>query len=343
METHLPNKFLHAHRKSHFVQWDGITWLTSEPISFTASICCYGHSEMPEESLSSKYFCIITILHDCVPKQQHPPPKVMTHLLCLVCSLWGACHLCHIWDLFVHSRECLNSSASPRDCVLIILWDFNKTNLSRELPKYRQHVTRPTRDSNILDHCCTTIKMNFTLSHGQLWGSLITVWFILYRPTDYQRRRGAPGLPEAEKEKSTRLRWCHTSLSEILCWLDDPHLHKDLQQITGTVWSLFMLQTSHHHPHPKEIQNYSTKWLQACGSNVCDHEVIWKTGAGPPEGHHWTLAGSSSVCLQSKQIFRRSSQHGTALCSATSRQTRGLCEIIKWKVPLDPIAKKKSI
>ncbi len=42
--------------------------------------------------------------------------------------------------------------------VLIILWDFNKANLSRELPKYRQHITCPTRDSNILDHCYTVIK-----------------------------------------------------------------------------------------------------------------------------------------------------------------------------------------
>ncbi len=44
------------------------------------------------------------------------------------------------------------------DSVLIILGDFNKANLSRELPKYRQHVTCPTRDINILDHCYTTIK-----------------------------------------------------------------------------------------------------------------------------------------------------------------------------------------
>ncbi len=44
------------------------------------------------------------------------------------------------------------------DPVLIILGDFNKANLSRELPKYRQHVTCPTRDSNILDHCYTAIK-----------------------------------------------------------------------------------------------------------------------------------------------------------------------------------------
>ncbi len=77
--------------------------------------------------------------------------------------------------------------------------------------------------------------------------------------------------------------------SEILCLPAGPHLHKDLQQITGSVWSPFMLQTLHHHPHPKEIQNFWTKWLQACGSNICGHEVIWKTGAGPPEGHHWIL------------------------------------------------------
>ncbi len=44
------------------------------------------------------------------------------------------------------------------DSVLIILGDFDKANLSHELPKYRQHITCPTRDSNILDHCYTTIK-----------------------------------------------------------------------------------------------------------------------------------------------------------------------------------------
>ncbi len=53
------------------------------------------------------------------------------------------------------------------DSVLIILGDFNKANLSRELPIYRQHVTCPTRDSNILDHC-NSDKGCISLSHGQL-------------------------------------------------------------------------------------------------------------------------------------------------------------------------------
>ncbi len=54
----------------------------------------------------------------------------------------------------------------------------------------------------------------------------------------------------------------YTSLSEILYWPAGPHLHKDLQQITGAVRSPLMLQTLQYHPHPKEIQNYRTKWLQ---------------------------------------------------------------------------------
>ncbi len=38
-----------------------------------------------------------------------------------------------------------------------------------------------------------------------------------------------------KRKKSTRPRRCHTSLSDILCWSAGPHLHKDLQQITGNV------------------------------------------------------------------------------------------------------------
>ncbi len=129
-----------------------------------------------------------------------------------------------------------------------------------------------------------------------------------------------------ERKKITRPKLCYTSLSEILCWSAGPYLHKDLQQITGTVRSPYMLQMLHHHSHPKEIQNYRTKWLQAGGSNVCGHEVIWKTGVGSPEGHYWTFARFSSVCLKSKQVCGRCSQHGTALWSATSRQTRDLHE-----------------
>ncbi len=52
----------------------------------------------------------------------------------------------------------LNTEQKHPDSVFIILGDFNKANLSRELPKYRQHIKCPTRDDNILDHGYTAIK-----------------------------------------------------------------------------------------------------------------------------------------------------------------------------------------
>ncbi len=83
-----------------------------------------------------------------------------------------------------HADQITDTEQKHPDSVLIILLDFNKANLSRELPKYRQHVTCPTRDSNILDHCYTTIKDAFHSVQRAALGSLITVWCILYRPTD---------------------------------------------------------------------------------------------------------------------------------------------------------------
>ncbi len=44
------------------------------------------------------------------------------------------------------------------DSLLIILGDFNRANLTHELPKYTQHIKRPTRDTNTMDHCYTILK-----------------------------------------------------------------------------------------------------------------------------------------------------------------------------------------
>ena len=44
------------------------------------------------------------------------------------------------------------------DSLVIVLGDFNKGNLSRELPKYKQFIKCPTREENILDHCYTTVS-----------------------------------------------------------------------------------------------------------------------------------------------------------------------------------------
>ncbi len=60
-----------------------------------------------------------------------------------------------ILDLQKLAEQITETEQQHVDSVLIILGDFNKANLSHE--KCRQHVTCPTRDSNILDHCYSTI------------------------------------------------------------------------------------------------------------------------------------------------------------------------------------------
>nr|XP_049573455.1 uncharacterized protein LOC125966913 isoform X1 [Syngnathus scovelli] len=42
--------------------------------------------------------------------------------------------------------------------LIIVLGDLNRANLAHELPRYRQHITCPTRGAQTLDHCYTVIK-----------------------------------------------------------------------------------------------------------------------------------------------------------------------------------------
>ncbi|KAK0133039.1 hypothetical protein N1851_031598 [Merluccius polli] len=47
---------------------------------------------------------------------------------------------------------------SNPDYLVIVLGEFNKGNLTHDLPKYRQVIKCPTRGENILDHCYTTVR-----------------------------------------------------------------------------------------------------------------------------------------------------------------------------------------
>nr|XP_049583717.1 uncharacterized protein LOC125973509 [Syngnathus scovelli]XP_049583735.1 uncharacterized protein LOC125973515 [Syngnathus scovelli]XP_049605256.1 uncharacterized protein LOC125985971 isoform X2 [Syngnathus scovelli] len=42
--------------------------------------------------------------------------------------------------------------------LIIVLGDLNRANLAHKLPRYRQHITCPTRGAQTLDHCYTVIK-----------------------------------------------------------------------------------------------------------------------------------------------------------------------------------------
>ncbi len=105
--------------------------LTSNgPISFTASICCYGHSEKPEESLSSKYFCII-VLHDCVLKQQHPPPNAVTAFIVLRLSEA---------QVIYHILKLLYSVASPIFLVIFSATVYQEVTILFSLTRWMETV-----------------------------------------------------------------------------------------------------------------------------------------------------------------------------------------------------------
>ena len=65
--------------------------------------------------------------------------------------------------LGVESRR--DNTYSP----VIVIGDFNKGNLTHELPKYKQLVKCPTREENTLDHCYSTISRAYhAVSHAAL-------------------------------------------------------------------------------------------------------------------------------------------------------------------------------
>ncbi len=68
--------------------------------------CGYGHSEMTEQSLSSKYFWIIASWN-CLTQQHSQTAGIQLgkhwpHLLCFVCSFWCASNLLLLYTQWLH-------------------------------------------------------------------------------------------------------------------------------------------------------------------------------------------------------------------------------------------------
>ncbi len=88
------------------MEWDNFNQQTDRVLK-----CCLGHSEMPEQSVSSKYFCII-VLHDCKQikslllshhhstNSRHPPLK--DRICCVSSARSQAQVIYHIWKVFIN-------------------------------------------------------------------------------------------------------------------------------------------------------------------------------------------------------------------------------------------------
>ncbi len=115
------------------------------------------------------------------------------------------------------------------DSVLIILGDFNKANLSRELPKYRKNVTCPTRDSKILDHCYTTIKNAYHSVPRAALG--LSDHCLVHRIPTYRQK-----LKSAKSVVNTVKRWTNLQAClDLTDWSVFEAAANDLDELTETV------------------------------------------------------------------------------------------------------------
>ncbi|KAL0165991.1 hypothetical protein M9458_037835 [Cirrhinus mrigala] len=122
------------------------------------------------------------------------------------------------------------------DSVLIILGDFNKANLSRELPKYRQHVTCRTRDSNILDHCYTTIKGAYHSAPRAALG-LSDHCLVHLIPTYRQKLKSAKPVVKTVKRWTNETEQVLQSCFYLTDWSVFEAAATDLDELTETVTS----------------------------------------------------------------------------------------------------------
>ncbi len=77
------------------IGWDNLTNQRTDLASHHLK-CCFGHSEMPEQILSSKKVCI----PDCIPKQQKSTPENNDHIYCVL-SARSEVQVIHKWKLLI--------------------------------------------------------------------------------------------------------------------------------------------------------------------------------------------------------------------------------------------------
>ncbi len=122
------------------------------------------------------------------------------------------------------------------DSVLIILGDFNKANLSRELPKYRQHITCPTRDSNILDHCYTALKNAYHSVPRAALG-LSDHCLVHLIPTYWQKLKSAKPVLRTVKRWTNEVEQDLKACFDLTDWTVFEAAATDLDELTETVTS----------------------------------------------------------------------------------------------------------
>ncbi len=216
------------------------------------------------------------------------------------------------------------------DSVLIILGDFNKANLSRELPKYRQHVTCPTRDRNILDHCYTAIKEAYHSVPRAALG-LSDHCLVHLIPTYRQK------LKSAKLELRTVKRWTNEAEQDLKAcfdltdWSVFEAAANDLDELTETVTSYISfcedmcIPTRTHLTYNNDKPWFTAKLRQLCQAKEDAYKkgdkVLYKQAKYKPEKEIRVAKRNYSGKLKNKFSSRDSASVWKGLKDITNYKT----------------------
>ena len=131
-------------------------------------------------------------------------------------------------------EEITKAENTNPDAFVVIAGDFNHANLSKDMPKYYQQVTCPTRDGKTLDHCYTSIKGAYrSIPRAPLGRSDHSVVFLL--PVYTQKlKRVKPVIKTVKvwsQDATEKLRGCF----EATDWGTFSESASDLHEYTETV------------------------------------------------------------------------------------------------------------
>ncbi len=166
------------------------------------------------------------------------------------------------------------------DFVLIILGDFNKANLSRELPKYRQHITCLTRDSNILDHYYTVIKNAYHSVPRAALG-LSDYCLVHLIPTYRQKLKSAKPVLRTVKRWTNEAEQDLKACFDLTDWTVFEAAATDLDKLTETVTSYIRFCEDMCIPtrtHLTYQQRQTMVHCQTSDSSVRPKKIVYQKG-----------------------------------------------------------------
>ena len=134
---------------------------------------------------------------------------------------------------------------SQPDSTIIALGDFNHTNLSRELPNYKQQVKCPTRGPNILDHCYSTIKSAYRAFPRARLGKSDHAMLLLIPSYRQKLKTEKPTI-------KSRLDWTHDAVETLKGCLD------------CTLWDSFKTACSSLDEYTSTVTSYIQFCVETC-------------------------------------------------------------------------------